>query len=145
MMGGVLELTLFADNRQIHIYDEGSETDFGDLWTDQAVADYLAVVVNMIAATTTSTGLSVHAELDTGSYPTGIKVSDVQMAALRVTRHSFHRDWNYALAAPARPSNICTARREPPSTAAGASSCLPAIPGCPPWVTSGPTAVTRAT
>ena len=40
------------------------------------------VVVNSIAATTTRTGLTVHAELDDGAYPTGIKVSDAQMAAL---------------------------------------------------------------
>jgi transposase len=50
------------------------------------------VVVNLIAATTTRTGLSVHAELDTGSYPTGIKISDAQMASLPVTRHTFHGD-----------------------------------------------------
>jgi hypothetical protein len=55
------------------------------------------VVVNLIAATTTRTGLRVHAELDTGSYPTGIKISDAQMAALPVTRHTFHGDWNYTL------------------------------------------------
>lgn len=55
------------------------------------------VVVAAIAATTTRTGLSVHAELDTGAYPTGIKISDAQMASLPVTRHSFHGDWNYTL------------------------------------------------
>jgi Rhodopirellula transposase DDE domain len=52
------------------------------------------VVVNMIAATTTRTGLCVHAEL---SYPTGIRVSDAAMAALPITRHAFHGDWNYTL------------------------------------------------
>jgi transposase len=47
-------------------------------------------IVNSIAATTTRTGLSVRAELDTGSYPTGVKVDDAQVDALAMTRHRFH-------------------------------------------------------
>jgi hypothetical protein len=53
--------------------------------------------VNSIAATTTRTGLSVAAELDTDTYPTGVRVSDAQMAALPLTRHDWHGDWNYTL------------------------------------------------
>jgi transposase len=55
------------------------------------------VIVNTIAATTTTTGLTVRAELDTGSYDTGIKISDRQMDALPLTRHDWHGDWNYTL------------------------------------------------
>jgi Rhodopirellula transposase DDE domain len=55
------------------------------------------VVVQTIAATTTRTGLTVHAELDTGSYATGVTVSDTQMAELPITRHDWHGDWNYTL------------------------------------------------
>ncbi len=55
------------------------------------------VIVETIAATTTRTGLTVRAQLDTGSYPAGIKISDQQMAALPITRHDFHGDWNYCL------------------------------------------------
>jgi hypothetical protein len=55
------------------------------------------VIVQTIAATTTRTGLTVQAELDTGLYPTGVKVSDQQMAAPPITRHLFHGDWNYTL------------------------------------------------
>ncbi len=55
------------------------------------------VIVNTIAATTTRTGLRVHAELDTSAYDTGIKVSDRQMDALPLTRHDWHGDWNYTL------------------------------------------------
>jgi hypothetical protein len=55
------------------------------------------VVVQTIAATTTRTGLTVHAELDPGRYPDGVKVSDAQMAALPISRHPFHGDWNYTL------------------------------------------------
>jgi hypothetical protein len=55
------------------------------------------VIVNTIAATTTRTGLRVHAELDPGSYPDGVKVSDEQMACLPLNRHGWHGDWNYTL------------------------------------------------
>jgi transposase len=55
------------------------------------------VIVQTIAATTTHTGLRVHAELDPGSYPDGVKVSDTQMDALPLTRHDWHGDWNYTL------------------------------------------------
>jgi hypothetical protein len=55
------------------------------------------VIVQAIAATTTRTGLRVHAELDTGLYPTGVKISDQEMAALPLTRHDWHGDWNYRL------------------------------------------------
>jgi hypothetical protein len=56
------------------------------------------VIVNSIAATTTRTGLTVHAELDTGLYPTGITISSAHLAALPLTRHDWHGEWNYALA-----------------------------------------------
>ena len=55
------------------------------------------VVVNTIAATTTRTGLRVHAELDTGTYPLGVKVSDEQMAALPLIAHDWHGNWNYTV------------------------------------------------
>jgi hypothetical protein len=58
------------------------------------------VVVRTIAATTTATGLTVHAELDSGAYPTGVQISDEQMATLPITRHDFHGDWNYTLHPP---------------------------------------------
>src|SRR6266702_3400910 len=62
------------------------------------------VIINSIAATTTRTGLTVQARLDGGSYPTGVKVSNAQMAALPVGRHSFHGDWNYTLLPAAAPT-----------------------------------------
>ena len=61
------------------------------------------VVVETIGATTTRTGLSVHAELDQTTYPTGIKIPDKKIKALEVTgalhRHAFHGEWNYTLRA----------------------------------------------
>ena len=55
------------------------------------------VIVESIAAITTKTGLTVHAELDTNAYITGIQVRDDEIAALPITRHRFHGDWNYTL------------------------------------------------
>lgn len=55
------------------------------------------VMLQTIAATTSRTGLTVHAELDSGQYPTGIQISDEAIAALPITRHRFHGDWNYTL------------------------------------------------
>ena len=55
------------------------------------------VIVSTITATTTRAGLTVRAELDPGSYPEGVKISDEQMAALPLDRHDWHGDWNYTL------------------------------------------------
>ncbi len=58
------------------------------------------VIVETIATTTTRTGLTVSAELDTGSYPKGIKISDQQMKDLErhgLQRHDFHGEWNYTV------------------------------------------------
>lgn len=54
-------------------------------------------IVNTIAATTTSSGLRVHAELDTGHYPTGVTVTDEQMNTLTIDHHHWHGEWNYTL------------------------------------------------
>jgi hypothetical protein len=53
------------------------------------------VIVNLIAATTTKTGLRVRAELDPGKYPKGVKVSDKEVAAIRLERDQFHGEWNF--------------------------------------------------
>ena len=57
----------------------------------------LEVIVNLIAATTTNTGLKVYARLDTGSYPKGVEVSDEEFNAINIHRHDFHGDWNYTV------------------------------------------------
>jgi len=57
----------------------------------------LEVIVNLIANTTTRTGLAVKAAIDTNRYPTRIKVTDEQIRALRLKRHEFHGEWNYTL------------------------------------------------
>jgi hypothetical protein len=57
----------------------------------------LAVIVNLIAATTTSKGLQVHSELDQRLYQSGIKVSDAELAQVNLKRDNFHGDWNYQI------------------------------------------------
>ena len=52
-------------------------------------------VVELIAATTTTAGLTVKAALDTNTYPTGIEVSDEDLARVNLQRAKFHGDWNY--------------------------------------------------
>lgn len=55
------------------------------------------VIVNLIAHTTTQSGLMIHAELDSGQYPTGIKVSDEELENVRLHRADFHGEWNYTI------------------------------------------------
>src|SRR5216683_2065658 len=54
-------------------------------------------IVQLIAATTTTTGLTVRAELDENKYPKGMKISDAKLAAIKLVRHAFHGDWNYTI------------------------------------------------
>ncbi len=76
-------------------------------WRGQPLVS-LAVIVNLIGATRTTTGLRVRCELDRGRYPQGRTISDAQLAAVRLTPHPFHGDWNYTIH-PIRP------RRHPQS------------------------------
>jgi hypothetical protein len=55
------------------------------------------VIIDLIAATTTTTGLIVKSKIDTNFYEKGLKVSDQQMAELRLRKEKFHGDWNYKL------------------------------------------------
>jgi hypothetical protein len=57
----------------------------------------LEVIINLIAATTTNTGLKVYAQLDERTYEKGIGVSDEQLAAVNVTRADFHGEWNCSI------------------------------------------------
>ena len=65
-------------------------------WRGKPLVSY-QTIVQLIGATTTQAGLKVRAELDTNTYPAGIKVSDAELAAIAIERHAFHGDWNYTL------------------------------------------------
>ena len=55
------------------------------------------VIVNLIANTTTKAGLTIQAELDSGTYATGIKITDDELAAVNIQRAEFHGEWNYTI------------------------------------------------
>jgi hypothetical protein len=55
------------------------------------------LIVKLIGATTTSSGLKVKAALDTDRYQSGIKVSDEELDAVKITREAFHGEWNYSI------------------------------------------------
>jgi hypothetical protein len=65
-------------------------------WRGRPLVSY-QTIVQLIAGTTTDTRLTVRSEIDTGSYPKGIKVADDQMDALNLHRHEFHGEWNYTI------------------------------------------------
>jgi hypothetical protein len=69
-------------------------------WRGKPLRSYRAIV-QLIAATSTDSGLKVRAELDENKYPKGVKVSDTEMATVNLSRHPFHGDWNYTIS-PAR-------------------------------------------
>ncbi len=65
-------------------------------WRARPLVSY-RVILDLISATTTTTGLTVRCELDANHYPKGIAISNEQMASLNITRHDFHGEWNYTM------------------------------------------------
>jgi hypothetical protein len=65
-------------------------------WRGRPLTDY-QIVIETIAATTTKTGLTVQAVLDENTYPTGVKVTKAQLAAVPLEPHQFHGEWNYTI------------------------------------------------
>jgi transposase len=65
-------------------------------WRGKPLVSY-AVILQLIAATTTEAGLTVQCQLDTTSYPTGRKISDEEMATLSIRPDAFHGEWNYTI------------------------------------------------
>jgi hypothetical protein len=65
-------------------------------WKAKPLVSY-RVIVELIAATTTKTGLTVKCELDKTHYPKGVAVSSEQIEAINITRHPFHGEWNYTI------------------------------------------------
>jgi transposase len=89
------------------------------------------VIVESIAATSTRTGLRVHAELDTGDYPTGVQVSDAQLTTLALSRHDFHGDWNYTLHPASTSRRPVTASTAPSGRWDPTALSHPALTGLP--------------
>ena len=66
-------------------------------WRGKPLVSY-QTIVQLIASTTTRTGLNIKCTIDPNAYPAGVKVSDADMAALNLTPHEFHGEWNYTIA-----------------------------------------------
>ena len=65
-------------------------------WRGKPLVSY-QTIVQLIGATTTRTGLKVQCAIDDARYPAGVKVSDAEMADLKLTPHAFHGEWNYTI------------------------------------------------
>jgi len=65
-------------------------------WKAQPLVSF-RVIIDLISATTTKTGLTVRCELDSNAYPKGIVVSDQEIAEINITRDAFHGEWNYTI------------------------------------------------
>jgi hypothetical protein len=65
-------------------------------WRGKPLVSHQAII-NLIASTTTKAGLTVRAAIDSNDYPTKTKVSDAELAALRLKRDNFHGEWNYTI------------------------------------------------
>jgi len=65
-------------------------------WRGRPLESY-QTIVNLIANTTTTKGLTVRADLDVNLYPTKIKLTDQQKKSIPITRHDFHGEWNYTI------------------------------------------------
>jgi len=72
-------------------------------WRGKPLRSY-RTIVQLIAATKTDAGLKVRAELDENKYPKGVKISDAQLAAVNLSAHAFHGDWNYTISPNPKPS-----------------------------------------
>jgi DDE family transposase len=66
-------------------------------WRGRPLVSHEAIV-RLIGSTTTRAGLTIRADLDTGTYPTGVKVTDAAFAAVHLEPAGFHGDWNYTIA-----------------------------------------------
>jgi hypothetical protein len=65
-------------------------------WRGKPLVDY-QTIISLIAATKTEKGLQVRSDLDDNVYEKGRKVSDAELAAINVTPHTFHGEWNYTI------------------------------------------------
>ena len=78
-------------------------------WRGKPLTSY-QVIVELVAGTTTETGLRILAEWDHGYYPTGTEIKDEALAALPLDGHEWHPEWNYELAPPGRTRRRKTAK-----------------------------------
>ena len=77
-------------------------------WRGKPLTSY-RTIVELVAGTTTETGLRILAEWDQGHYPTGTEVTNQELAAVPLTGHRFHPEWNYTIGpGPKNPTPVTT-------------------------------------
>ncbi len=64
----------------------------------------LRTIIELISATHTTTGLTIQAGHDPNWYPKGVRITDAELAAVPLTPHDFHGDWNYTINAQPNPA-----------------------------------------
>ena len=64
----------------------------------------LRTIIELISATTTQTGLTIQAGYDPAEYPKGVKITDTELAAVPLTPHDWHGEWNYTINAQSDPA-----------------------------------------
>ena len=67
-------------------------------WRGRPLTD-IRTIVELIAATATTTGVTIQADYDPNPYPKGVKITDAQLAAVPLRRHEWHGEWNYTIVA----------------------------------------------
>ncbi len=70
-------------------------------WRGRPLVSY-RTIVELIAATATKKGLRIRAERDTQTYPTGVKTTDAELAAVPLAPHDWHGEWNYTISSTAQ-------------------------------------------
>ena len=85
----------------------------------------LRTIIELISATSTTTGLSIQAAYDPGWYPTGVKITDKQLAAVPLYPHDFHGEWNYTIMLnQSRREPLACGRASPASDGGGRGAAL---------------------
>ncbi len=65
-------------------------------WREKPLISH-EIIVNLIASTTTQTGLKIQAEIDTNRYPKGLRVTDEELEKINIQKANFHGEWNYTI------------------------------------------------
>jgi threonine synthase len=79
-----------------HILPVGNAGNITANWRGRPLTD-LRTIIDLISATTTQTGLTIQAAYDPNWYPTGIKITNTELAAVPLHPHDWHGEWNYTI------------------------------------------------
>ena len=84
-------------SRNVQLIFQQSLSQISKNWRGRPL-ESLEIIVSLIGATTTKTGLTVKCVVDSNEYPKGVKIGDSQLASLNLTANDWHGEWNYVIA-----------------------------------------------